>query len=141
MTRLIEAPGISRLVSLSEPICKLSPNFTWAEATKDGRRIPPTETVTSNIIKIAKRMELVRARFGSRPVTITSWYRDPRSNSAAGGSSMSRHMMGDAVDFLIAGVSPSRIQAELDPDWDGGLGSYPTWTHLDARGYRVRWHE
>jgi hypothetical protein len=139
MSGKIQVPGINRLVLLSEPICDESPHFTWAEATKNGARIPVSESVTGNIIKLAKRLELVRARFDGRSIKVTSWYRDPVSNRRIGGSRDSRHLYGDAADIQIAGLTPDRVQTALDPNWDGGLGYGKSFTHLDLRGWGARW--
>lgn len=139
MVPKIKVPGISRSLLLSEPICNESPNFSWAEATKDGLRIPESESITENIIKLAKRLELVRSQFGGRSITVNSWYRDPSSNRRVGGSRDSRHLYGDAVDMTIADLSPKYVQSVLDPDWAGGLGYGKTFTHLDLRGWKVRW--
>ncbi|NJK99846.1 MAG: DUF882 domain-containing protein [Spirulinaceae cyanobacterium RM2_2_10] len=115
-------------------------NFTWAEATKDGTRLPVNETITNNIIRMAKRMDEVRSRLGDRSITITSWYRPPAINRAVGGASRSTHLQGHGVDFVVAGLSPSAVQRQLDPWWSGGLGYGRTFTHLDNRSYRVRWN-
>lgn len=139
MSGEIQVPGIDRVILLSEPICNDSPHFTWAEATKNGSRIPQREPVTANIIKLAKRLERLRAQFGGRSITITSWYRDPVSNRRIGGSRNSRHLYGDAADIIIAGLTPGQVQTALDPDWSGGLGYGKSFTHLDLRDWRTRW--
>ncbi|MEM6252433.1 MAG: D-Ala-D-Ala carboxypeptidase family metallohydrolase [Cyanobacteria bacterium P01_D01_bin.156] len=127
-------------VYLGEPILT-NGNFSWAEATKNGNRIPVDETVVDGIIKIAEVMEEVRELLGNRPITVNSWYRDPTSNRRAGGASRSRHLSGDAIDFVVKGISPPQVNRQLEPWWGnrGGLASASVFTHLDARGYRARW--
>jgi len=115
-------------------------NFIWAEATKDGTRLPVNEMISNNIIRMAKRMDEVRSRLGDRSITVTSWYRPPAVNRAVGGASRSTHLQGHGVDFVVAGLSPGEVQRQLDPWWSGGLGYGRTFTHLDNRGYRVRWN-
>lgn len=133
-------PGFSSTFFLSEPIIP-NGNFTWAEATKNGSRIPVSRDVVYGIIRIARVMEEVRARMGDRPIKINSWYRDPASNRAVGGAKYSRHMSGDAVDFVVTGVSPYTVYARLNSWWGsrGGLASSSIFTHIDARGYYARW--
>lgn len=116
-------------------------NFTWGEATHGGTRIPVSSDVVYGMIRIAEALEEIRRLFGNRPVQVNSWYRDPVTNAAVGGASMSRHLTGDAVDFVIQGFHPYDVFAELDAWWGsrGGLASSTVFTHIDARGYRARW--
>ena len=120
-------------------------NFTWGEAlhvepTTRFYRRPVSADVIYGILDIAKAMEDIRRRYG-RPIQINSWYRDPATNAAIGGSSQSRHMTGDGVDFVVPGIHPYDVYADLDPWWGsrGGLASSTVFTHIDMRGYRARW--
>lgn len=132
-----------QVVYLNAPIV-LSGNFTWAEATKNGSRVPVSEEVVNGIIRIANTMEEVREYLGGLPLSITSWYRDPASNRRVGGASRSRHLAGDAVDFFHPTLSPATVQAQLDP-WYGPRGGLAStnkrgFSHIDGRGYRARWY-
>ena len=133
-------PGFSSTFYLSEPIVP-NGNFTWAEATKNGSRIPVDRNVTYGIIRIARVMEEVRARLGDRPISVNSWYRDPASNRAVGGALYSRHMSGDAIDFVVSGLHSYTVYDRLNRWWGsrGGLASSSIFTHIDARGYYARW--
>ena len=116
-------------------------NFTWAEATRGGTRMPPDQATVNAIIRIADLAQQARDRIG-RPFQITSWYRPPEINRRVGGASQSRHIVGDAIDFYVDGLTGDQIYWALDPWWPGGLGrytSFPSLSHLDARGYRARW--
>ncbi len=125
---------------LSEPIVP-NGNFTWGEATKNGRRIPVSRDVAYGIINIARVMEEVRARLGDRPIRVNSWYRDPASNRAVGGARYSRHMSGDAIDFVVIGLHSYTVYDRLNSWWGsrGGLASSSIFTHIDARGFYARW--
>lgn len=133
-------PGITKSLESSDSISNKSPNFTWGEATKNGGRIPKTESITANIIKLAIALEKLRADLGGKSISITSWYRDPVSNRQVGGAKDSRHLYGDAADINIEGMSPQEVQDYLDPIWEGGLGYGKTFTHCDLRGSRARWN-
>ncbi|MFP4298191.1 MAG: D-Ala-D-Ala carboxypeptidase family metallohydrolase [Spirulinaceae cyanobacterium] len=116
-------------------------NFTWAEATKGGTRMPPNQATVDAMIRIARLGQQARDRVG-RPFIITSWYRPPNINRAVGGAKYSRHIVGDAIDFVVEGLSGNQIYWTLDPWWPGGLGRYrrfPNLCHIDARSNRARW--
>lgn len=134
----IEVPGITLPVEIDQPIYKGS-NFTWSEATKVGGRVSANETITANIIRLARKLDEVRELFGGNPIFITSWYRPPFVNRKVGGGSNSQHLNGGAVDFCVEGFTPSEVQVELEDKWEGGMGYGRTFTHLDIRGYRARW--
>jgi uncharacterized protein YcbK (DUF882 family) len=121
-------------------------NFTWAEAlhvnpSTGAYRKPASSGVVYGILKVVDALEDIRRMYGNRPMRINSWYRDPATNAAVGGASMSRHLSGDAVDFVFAGISPFDVYARLNPWWGsrGGLASSSVFTHIDVRGYRARW--
>ncbi|MGC1309242.1 MAG: D-Ala-D-Ala carboxypeptidase family metallohydrolase [Phormidesmis sp.] len=133
-------PGFSSTFFLSEPIVP-GGNFTWAEATKNGSRLPVSRNVVYGIIRIARVMEEVRSRLGDRTIRVNSWYRDPASNRAVGGATYSRHMSGDAIDFVVTGLHSYTVYDQLNSWWGsrGGLASSSIFTHIDARGYYARW--
>ena len=133
-------PGFRSTFYLSEPIVP-GGNFTWAEATKNGSRIPVSRDIVYGIIRIARVMEEVRSRLGDRPIRVNSWYRDPATNRAVGGARYSRHLVGDAIDFVVIGVHAYTVYDRLNSWWgsQGGLASSSIFTHIDSRGYYARW--
>jgi hypothetical protein len=144
--RVGPGPGTSfrlpskEVVSLKQPIqgCQ---HFTWGEATHTGSRIPASKEIELNIVKLAQYLELMREFLDSKPITITSWYRPPSVNAAAGGAKNSTHLLGLGVDFVVEGVPPLEVYKKLH-DWHGskgGLGKSRRMTHLDRRGYLARW--
>ncbi|MGF1521034.1 MAG: D-Ala-D-Ala carboxypeptidase family metallohydrolase [Leptolyngbyaceae cyanobacterium] len=118
-----------------------SGNFTWAEATRGGTRMPPDQATVNAIVRIALLAQEARDRIG-RPFLVTSWYRPPEVNARVGGASLSRHIVGDAIDFYCDGLTGQQLYWALDPWWPGGLGRYtryPYLCHVDARDSRARW--
>jgi hypothetical protein len=116
-------------------------NFTWAEATHGGTRMPLNQNTVDAMIRIAKLAQQARNRL-DRAMVVTSWYRPPQINRSVGGSTYSRHLVGDGMDFICHGLSGNQIYWSLDPWWTGGLGRYrkfPNLCHIDARGHRARW--
>lgn len=136
----LQFPGFRGTYYTGNPIIS-GGYFTWGEATHGGTRIPVSPGVVYGMIRIAEVLEEIRVMFGGRPIQINSWYRDPVTNSAVGGAEYSRHLTGDAVDFVIPGYHPYDVFDRLDPWWGsrGGLASSTVFTHIDGRGYRARW--
>lgn len=126
-----------RAVRLHDPVLA-GGNFSWAEVTKGGDRVPASLEVVHNIEKMADKLEWLRDFLGGQPVHITSWYRDPEANRRAGGVENSTHIQGYAVDFYVDHLSDAEVQTQLDPIWSGGLGYGKTFTHIDLRSYTVR---
>lgn len=127
-------------IQLSAPIIPQG-NFTWAEATHGGTRMPPNQATVDAMIRIARLAQQARDRIG-RPFLVTSWYCPPAINQAVGGAIDSRHLVGDAIDFLCEGLTGNQLYWFLEPWWPGGLGRYtqfPYLCHIDARSYRARW--
>ncbi|HEY9888825.1 MAG TPA: D-Ala-D-Ala carboxypeptidase family metallohydrolase [Candidatus Obscuribacterales bacterium] len=136
----LQLPGFQGVFYANAPIIA-GGHFTWGQATHGGTRLPASAAVVYGIIRIAEAMEEVRTLLGDRPITVTSWYRDPATNLRVGGTSHSRHIHGDAVNFVVADYAPNDVYAQLDPWWGarGGLATATQFTHIDARGYRARW--
>lgn len=86
-------------------------------------------------------LEDIRAHFGNKPVNINSAYRCPKRNAEVGGASGSQHLYGTATDIWIKGVSPVEVYKYADKlvGDKGSVGSYATFTHIDARGHKARW--
>lgn len=147
----LQLPGFKGTYYSNDPIYPVNQygqrgNFTWGEALHVNRatgyyRKPANAKVVQGILRVARVMEEIRRMYGDRPIQINSWYRDPATNAAVGGARFSRHLSGDAVDFVVSGVSCFNVYARLNPWWGnrGGLASSSVFTHIDVRGYRARW--
>lgn len=87
----------------------LSDHFTLAELTASDTAArlrlgnTPTAAHLANLRQTALRMEEVRRLLGSKPIRVTSAYRNPVVNRAVGGVANSDHALGWAVDFTCAG--------------------------------------
>jgi zinc D-Ala-D-Ala carboxypeptidase len=138
----LKLAGITQPVELTSPLY-LGSNFTWAEATRNGTRIPidtsiggiiiPAAQITANMVKLARELDKLRVQFGNKPIHINSWYRPEVVNKAAGGASNSQHLYGWAADVVIEGYKPHQVAAILSKTWAGGLGDSSIYTHLDLR--------
>jgi hypothetical protein len=138
----IQLPGITQPQLTTSPIYKGS-HFTWGEATNEGTRIPcqtsfggiiiPAAQITSNIVKLAHKLDEIRELLGDKPITITSWLRPPDVNKAIGGVPNSQHLLGWAADLQVEGLDPYQVYTILKKIWAGGLGNNPVYTHVDLR--------
>jgi putative chitinase len=83
----------------------LSANFTLEEATfsetatRLGISNEPSPQQLENLKKAAEGMEAIRKLLG-KPIRVSSWLRLPEVNLAVGGSRVSSHMDGWAIDFV-----------------------------------------
>jgi uncharacterized protein YcbK (DUF882 family) len=86
------------------------------------------------------RLQALRDKLG-KPVMIHSAYRCPEYNEKVDGADHSFHMLGVAFDITCRGVTPlevARVARKLNFK---GIGIYPTFTHVDTRGYKSYWKE
>lgn len=116
--------------------------FTWAEATKNGFRVPESKEIVQNIINHAIYLDKVRQFLGNRPMSVTSWYRPRDVNRAVGGAETSLHLRGLGSDFKVQGIPPLAVAQMLHSfhGTKGGIGKSPQFTHVDNRGYYARWN-
>ena len=114
---------------------KLSESFCVREfACKDGS---DTVLISEELVKILQK---IRNHF-KKPVTINSAYRNKAYNKKIGGATYSQHTYGTAADIVVQGVGPEEVAkyAEYLMPKTGGIGLYPTFTHVDVRVARARW--
>jgi len=120
--------------------------MNYAKSTRNGESnsLPPADLWT-NLPPTLWVIDSLRESI-NLPIRLTSIYRSPAYNKAVGGSSGSFHMKNAAIDFQVDGMSPQQAFNALNKmrhagSWQGGLGSYPTFTHCDAglRGRNATW--
>jgi len=113
---------------------QLSPNFKREEfACKCGCGFDTVD------VALLSTLEYIRSYFG-KPVTINSGCRCPEYNKKIGGEPDSQHMKARAADIVVKDVSPDKVADMLEQNnWNGGLGRYDTFTHVDTRDVKARW--
>jgi len=133
------APGLDDRIKVynKHSNIKLSDNFSSSEfKCKCGGHCSSTK-ISGKVVKL---LEKLRAKLG-KPIYITSAYRCKVHNRNVGGVSNSRHLVGDAADIVVAGVSPDQVGKAAEELGFDGIGVYRSqgFTHVDCRGYRARW--
>lgn len=117
---------------------KFPVNFPLYEFIEDKDPNYPSQEAIVNLCLLANRLQAIRDIIGL-PIIINSGYRSPEYNATIPNSAPnSYHTRGMAADIVVKGMPAEEVQ-ELLRDWSGGLGKYLTFTHVDIRGYPVRW--
>lgn len=116
---------------------QLTPHFNLKEFLHNGSDEGVTPEIVENLRALAQALEKVRVLLGNRPMVINSGFRTPKHNAEVGGKPDSQHLLGKAADIVLQGMAPQVVQGVL-ADWNGGLGSYSSWTHIDL-GPKRRW--
>lgn len=115
----------------------LSEHFTLEEATYSETAIrlginnQPSTLQLENMKHAAACLEPLRAVTG--PLRINSWLRLPDVNVAVGGSKVSSHMDGFAIDVSSSTMTPIQLcrkVEELGLKFDQIIHEYGRWMHL-----------
>jgi hypothetical protein len=128
----------------------LSEHFTLEEATysetavRMGINNQPSTVQLENMKHAAEQLEKIRALLG-KPMHINSWLRLPDVNVAVGGSKVSSHMDGWAIDFTCAGFgSPLEVCKAIEASgikFDQMIHEFARWTHIsfapEMRGQKL----
>lgn len=122
-----------------------APEFTsYFEVTRRGvTNSYPPEAAWPEIIHALRVVDELRAHFG-KPIVLLSSYRNSEYNKRCGGVSNSQHRYFRALDICMVGVQPRELYNVLlewrrEGRFTGGLGLYPTFVHIDTRGYNATW--
>lgn len=119
--KLLSLPG-GLSVYTDQPVIT-GGNFSWGEATHGGARLPRSAETVAAMVRIATELQKLRDQL-NKPIRITSWFRPEPFNSRVGGARRSRHLIGDAVDIAVVGMSGREIARAALPWWIGGIGIY-----------------
>lgn len=119
----------------------LSPHFTYEEMTdsqvaaRNGLDNTPSPAVLENLKFTCQNLEYVKALLNDLPILISSGYRSPAVNKAAGSvAKHSQHMEGQAADFkcpkfgtprqIVEKIKASNIQ------YDQLILEFDSWVHI-----------
>lgn len=115
-------------------------NHTTGELAHNGE--PPRE-IWVNVLPTMRLVDDLRRALG-RPVRVTSSYRNKPYNDACGSTDGSLHRVFNALDIQADGATPHEVWSILKAwrkagRFEGGLGLYPSFVHVDTRGYNADW--
>ncbi len=125
----------------------------WSRTNARGRNSCPPVHLWANIAPTLVVLDEVREKLKAS-ITVTSSYRDPDYNQSVGGETASYHLSFRAIDFQVKGKKPKQAWEVADSlrgseffnpytkrnfSFRGGLGLYPTFVHIDTRGYNADW--
>jgi len=115
----------------------LSAHFTLEEATYSETAIrnhidnQPSSLQLQNMKIAAEHLELVREATG--PLRVNSWLRLPAVNEAVGGSKISSHMDGWAIDCSSSAHTPyelCQLVKKAGIKFDQMIHEYGRWMHI-----------
>jgi len=115
----------------------LSEHFTLDEATysdtaiRQGIDNQPSTVQLENMKVAAAKLEQLRAVTG--PLKINSWLRLPAVNVAVGGSKVSSHMDGWAIDVSSSKLTPYQLCQEVKKagiKFDQMIHEFGRWMHI-----------
>ena len=126
---------------------KISKNFSLDEFTKsetatklgiDNTKVP--DEVLKNLTLLVEYILQPLRNEVNRPITISSGYRCLKVNSAVGGVPTSQHVLGQASDIKVSGLTPYEIAktiVDLGLEFDQVI-LYPTFVHVSYHQDRNR---
>ena len=124
---------------------KLTKNFSLKEfACHDGSVTP--KDVVLRLQKVAIQLQVLRD-FLEKPININSGHRNEVYNASIGGVKNSQHVLGNASDISVKGLTPEDIKEALEMlissghILQGGIGIYNSFVHYDIgyNGKKRRW--
>jgi hypothetical protein len=124
-----------------QPMEMIRPHFKMRGSICN--RLPPREC-WRNITPTLRVADKLREQLGTKLLTILSAYRTPAYNAACpGAATHSYHVRNMALD-LAFDCPPAEVvkAAEVLREkgfFNGGIGRYPGFTHIDTRGFMADW--
>lgn len=108
-------------------------------------------TIFYKLLELMNEMD--KMKYDTKEIFITDGHRHPKNNEEIKGAKLSRHIKGEAIDFIVGDINNDGDENGTDKEQilklledkiiknEGGIGRYPGTQslHFDVRGYRARW--
>ncbi len=97
------------------------------------------ENIRLSALNIAEKVLDPFREFIKKPITVNSWYRTPEYNKQVGGAKNSQHTLGEAVDFVVKGMTNEEIYdsiIKINLPFDQLIleyGNGTTWIHISLK--------
>lgn len=97
------------------------------------------ENIRLSALNIAEKVLDPFREFIKKPITVNSWYRTPEYNKQVGGAKNSQHTLGEAVDFVVKGMTNEEIYdsiIKINLPFDQLIlenGNSTTWIHVSLK--------
>jgi uncharacterized protein YcbK (DUF882 family) len=115
--------------------------FTYSKTAKEHDvENRPNKPAIENIKLLCSKVLQPLRDYINRAININSGYRCLKLNELVGGSATSKHVLGQAADFYIEGISPfdiAKTVMELNLDFDQMI-LYPTFVHISYTDPEIR---
>lgn len=117
---------------------KLSKYFTLQELTHSNTAIrkgidnTPSEEVIANLRVLCKNLlSPIRIALG-KPIKVTSGYRSKQLNKLIGGAKKSQHIVGQAADIQVDGMSTEELFLFIKDNftYDQLIQEFDSWVHV-----------
>lgn len=124
------------------PRMVLAPHFKTRGRTVNS--LPPRK-LWKKIGPTLKVIDRISSEMGLPVRSILSVYRSPNYNAAVRGHRSSLHMKNQAMDVVFHGASPRHVASvarylrDRKRKFEGGIGTYRGFVHVDTRGYNADW--
>lgn len=103
----------------------------------------PPRHMWPRLVPTLKIADEIRHRLGSPLRLINSAYRSPAYNLACSGAKQSYHLQNRALDLMFqeGPAAATAVAKELRKEgfFQGGIGTYATFIHIDTRGFEATW--
>lgn len=118
---------------------KMGEYFTLTELTRSaggeraGLSNMPTAEAMRDMRNLVRYILDPLRRAAGQPVIITSCYRSPAVNRVVGGASTSQHMLGQAADLNVKGLTSEQTVAlirKLNLPFDQLIEEFGQWVHV-----------
>lgn len=140
VTGKADSKTFSKVRSLTKSDC-MPLHFTYTELSPNcGKGFTGNATQKANLRRMAWQAEGLRKQIGDKPLKVSSGFRDPSCNASVKGAPASRHLTGNAIDFVptgglsMCGLAKKAEYAGFGSIFGPGYPAHDDHIHVDITG-------